>query len=116
MARAKKTSTVVQKAQLRISGLKSINPKLDLGNGLDLATFEKKIGEVERLLQAYNKLLSDADAAKNIFEEAEKALGELNLRFLAAVKAVYGPNSNEYEKAGGIRSSDRKKPTRDKKV
>jgi hypothetical protein len=35
---------------------------------------------------------------------------------LAAVEAHYGPDSNEYEAAGGTRTSDRKRTTAKKKT
>jgi len=39
-------------------------------------------------------------------------LRETNKRMLAAAEAHYGPDSNQYEQAGGTRLRDRKRPTR----
>ena len=42
----------------------------------------------------------------------EKALDQLSTRMLKAVAVKFGENSDEYEKAGGKRTSERKRPQR----
>ena len=42
----------------------------------------------------------------------EKALRDLNERCLSGVAAKYRKDSSEYEKAGGMRKSERKRPVR----
>jgi hypothetical protein len=39
-------------------------------------------------------------------------LGEWVTRARSGFRAVYGPDSTQYEQAGGTRSSERKKPVR----
>ena len=41
-----------------------------------------------------------------------KALNELAVRVRGAIKSNFGADSPEYEQAGGIRSSERKKPAK----
>jgi hypothetical protein len=48
----------------------------------------------------------------NDLESAESDLNEFNRRYLSATEAHYGPDSSEYEMAGGTRKSERKRPTR----
>lgn len=112
MAFKKKTSAVVETAKLRLSGMKSIDKSTDMGNGIGSADLENKIRDVESALENYNRLLSLADEAKNQFDGKEQELTDLQRRVMAGVGAVYGYDSNEYEKAGGTRKSDRKKPVK----
>jgi len=45
-----------------------------------------------------------------ILADSEKKLQDFNERVLAGVAAKYGKNSNQYEKVGGVRKADRKRP------
>jgi hypothetical protein len=112
MARIKKTSKTLERASIRISGLKSINPTLDLGNGMTVAAYSTKIQETKDLLDAYNTSLSMVDENQNKFLSKEKELKEIHERMLLAVASKYGKDSNEYEKAGGVRKSERKRSTK----
>ena len=116
MARRKRTSTSITNAKTRANGLTSINPALDLGNGLTLAAFIAQIGAVEGKLEGYNQKLSELDADLNALETAEGALDELSSRMLAATGVKFGKNSSEYEQAGGTRPSERKSAARKEKV
>ena len=52
------------------------------------------------------------DGAYNNFLAEEASLRDLSERMLAGVAAVYGKNSDQYEQAGGVRKSERKRPVR----
>jgi hypothetical protein len=110
MARLKRTSPPVAAAQQRASGLASIDAALDLGNGLTLTAYTAKITSVSDALDDYNTKLSELDGLLNDLEDLEGELDELSVRMLTAVAAKYGKDSDEYEKAGGTRTSERKKP------
>ena len=116
MARLKKTSAVITAALTRTASLESSDPKLDLGNGLTLDTFRKSIQTATDNLDAYNKLLSDADVAAGVFAGAESALGDMSSRMLAGVAAKYGKDSPQYQQAGGTRTSDIKRSPRKAKL
>jgi hypothetical protein len=60
----------------------------------------------------YNTTLSTADSQLNAVEDAEKVLRDMSERMLTGVATYYGKDSDEYEKAGGVRKRDRKKPVR----
>ncbi|NJL36271.1 MAG: hypothetical protein HC899_05550 [Leptolyngbyaceae cyanobacterium SM1_4_3] len=109
MTRRKRSSKVVEQAERRIAGLESINATLDLGNGLTLSTFEEMIEEAKEKLRAYNTILSSVDVAYNQTLEADRALQELSERVLLGVASKYGKDSHEYEMAGGVRKSERKR-------
>lgn len=111
MSRLKRKSLALEKARKRLAGLESINPNLNLGNGLTAGAYRTQINQLEADLKAYNTKLSETDELLNIVEAGEAAMAELSDRFLKAVAGAYGTDSNEYEKAGGTRKSERKKPS-----
>jgi hypothetical protein len=110
MARTKRTSTVLETARQRLAGLKSISPAPDFGTALTLAGYETDITTVSAKLDSYNEELSRLDQSQNELDSVETALREKNVRILSATEAFYGPDSSEYEQAGGTRRSERKRP------
>lgn len=115
MARAKKTSKTIGSANLRLASIKSIDAKLDLGNNVTVDNFNKMIEETATALEEYNTVLSMVDEKKNVFDAKEKELKAMHERVLDGVAFKFGKDSNEYEKAGGVKKSDRKRPVRKKK-
>ena len=114
MARRKRTSPAVDRASTRSSALESVDANLDLGNNLTLAAYNTAISNTDDLLSEYNTKLSELDGLLNKLETAEAKLDELSGRMLAAVGVKYGKDSDEYEKAGGTRTSERKSSARAK--
>ncbi len=119
MSLPKRGSKAIDKAQRRIAGLKSINPSLDLGNGVTIDSFAALIKTTQDKLEAYNSSLSTVDMTQEALEVTEKSLMELTEHMLLSVAAKYGKNSDEYKMAGGVRRSDvydglrlRKRPVR----
>jgi hypothetical protein len=112
MARVKKQSSLkLELANTRAAGLESIDPALDLGNGMTLVAYRAKITDTATKLSAYNTKLSEADDAQNAFQEAELVLADMSERMLAGAAAKYGKDSTEYEMAGGMKKSDRRRKT-----
>jgi tRNA(Phe) wybutosine-synthesizing methylase Tyw3 len=112
MSRAKKTSKIVEEAGVRVAGIKSIDQDLDLGNGLTVKNYEKEIEETAKALEDYNTILSMADEKLNLYNQKEKSLMAFHERMLLGVAVKFGKDSNEYEKAGGTKKSDRKRSTK----
>ncbi len=112
MPKRKAASKHIEKAGKRLSGLKSINEQLDLGNNLTVEAYEAIITDATNKLDTYNQALSTLDSKQNEWKAAEKQLRDLNERMLIGVAAKYGKDSNEYEQAGGIKKSERKRPVR----
>lgn len=106
---------MLEKAMQRLASIRSIDPDFDLGNGLTLKKYQETIELVKAALELYNMLLSTLDEKRNSFFEVEDILKDLNERMLIAVLAKYGKDSSEYEQAGGVRKSERKKYTYKKK-
>jgi hypothetical protein len=111
MSRKKKTSKVIENANVRLASIKSIGENLDLGNGVTAVGYENLIKEVKNLLEDYNTTLSTVDTKANLYQAKEKDLRDLHERILISVAAKYGKNSDEYEQAGGVKKSERKKRT-----
>lgn len=108
MGRMKRTSKVLDKANARAAGLRAIGP-FDFGNGLNTAAFDGAVSDTHTKLADYNQALSVVDDKYNALLAAEKTLQDFSERVLAGVAAKYGKNSTEYEQAGGVRKSERKR-------
>ncbi len=107
MPRQKRTSRILEKAQLRSSGLKAIDPNLDFGNAGNLQNLTQQIEQLRAKIDTYNTALTVIDASKSDIEQLEKSLSALCERLLLAVAVKYGKDSQEYVMAGGVRKSDR---------
>ena len=112
MARRKRTSVVLEAAHQRLAGLNSITPPPDFGSNLTLAAYTTQISEFSTKLNNYNQMVSALDDLQNQLDAAEASLRETTKRMLSAVEAHYGPDSSQYEQAGGTRQSDRKRTTK----
>jgi hypothetical protein len=79
--------------------------------GLRLADYQAQIASGRQLLDKYNSLLTEADMMADQFDNQENVLRDLSERMLTGIATRYGKNSPQYEAAGGVRKSERKKPT-----
>lgn len=111
MARKKRESPALKKLEGRIEGLKNIAPDLSLGE-ITVAGLTAKHAELDAKLKEYNTTLAKTDELLNQIEALEDQARDLTERALAGVASKYGKDSSEYEKAGGRRKSERKKPPR----
>ena len=111
MARLRRTSQILEAARQRLAGLKSINPAPDFGTALSVAGYETMITGFSGKIENYHQQVAALDDLQNSLEVDEDTLREMNKRMLSAVEAHYGPDSSEYEAAGGTRASERKRPT-----
>jgi hypothetical protein len=113
MPRARKTtSPAITDGEQKIAGMKSIESALDLGNGVTVANGETLLTETRTALENYNSSLAISDGLLNTFNEKERALRAFNKKILPAGGLKYGTDSLEYEKLGGVRDSERKRPVR----
>jgi ABC-type hemin transport system substrate-binding protein len=112
MSRQKRTSRILEKAQLRSAGLKSIVPSIKFDENYNLEKLIESIEQLRNKLDVYNTALSVVDSSKTEIEEMEKNLSQLSEKMLMVVAIKYGKDSREYEMAGGVRSSDRTRKIR----
>ena len=108
MARPKKlVSSALSKAQIRISGLKSLGGEVNLGPKLTQKAYEAEFIQLTADIEAYNTSLSSLDAKLNGIKAREKSLNAMSVYVLRRVAADHGVDSNEYEQVGGKRQSER---------
>jgi hypothetical protein len=48
----------------------------------------------------------------DVRDDHARTLSDLVTRVRSGVRAIYGPDSPQYEQAGGVRRSERKRPVR----
>jgi len=114
MARLKLARVLdLEKARTRVAAVKSIDPALDLGNGITVDNYELEANNLSANLAAYNTALSTVDDLYNTCIAQINVLRDWNERVLAGVATKYGKNSSQYEMAGGVKKSERKKPKRE---
>lgn len=112
MARARTSSPDITKANQRIIGMNGIAANLDLGDGVTTANLVAKRDRAKSVQDRYNAMLSELGALGLELDAAEKDLRAINSRVLNLVRGRYGADSAEYERVGGVRTSERKKPVR----
>lgn len=112
MARLKRNSRVLGKAEIRLASIKSISPMLDVGEGLTVQDYTAKIENLRKSLEAYNTTLSTIDVLRTQIIENEQELADYSEKMLRGIAYKYGNNSHEYQMAGGTRKSDRKRTIR----
>ena len=86
------------------------------GDAVQLPDFQARIKAVVDLNTAIDDARNVLGGLLNQRDDAALVLNGLNTRALSAVRGIFGPDSTEYDQAGGTRSSERKAPTRQKKV
>ncbi|MEH1845192.1 MAG: hypothetical protein V7L25_09355 [Nostoc sp.] len=107
MPRQKRTYRALEKAELRLAGLRAINPDMDFGDARNLQNITQISQQLRTKIDAYNTALSVIDSSKTDMDELEKTLTDLTDKMLIAVAFTYGTDSSEYEMAGGIRKTKR---------
>lgn len=107
MPRQKRTYRALEKAELRMFGLKAIDPNMDFGDARNLQNITQIIQQYRSKIEAYNTTLAVIDSYKNEMKELETTLSDLTEKMLLGVAFKYGKDSHEYEMAGGVRKSDR---------
>ncbi|MBN3899384.1 MAG: hypothetical protein HWQ41_30190 [Nostoc sp. NOS(2021)] len=107
MSRRKRTSRILEKAELRSTGLKSIVPSIKFDDDYNIEKLLESIEQLRTKINVYNTALSVIDSSKTEIEEMEKNLSSLSEKMLMVVAIKYGKNSREYEMGGGVRNSER---------
>ncbi|WP_445635200.1 ATPase involved in DNA repair [Nostoc sp. DSM 114161] len=107
MYRKKRSSNVLEKAEQRVIGFKSVDSNLDFGDSISLKYLTELNGQLRNKIDQYNMMLTDIDTTKEEIETLEKIICETSERLVNGVASRYGKNSREYEMIGGVRKSDR---------
>ncbi|MBD0264379.1 MAG: hypothetical protein ICV78_17120 [Tolypothrix sp. Co-bin9] len=108
----RRTSRVLENAELRSAGLKAIDANLDLGDACNLKNLTQLMEELRAKIDAHNTALTAVDSCKTEIELLEQTLGNLSEKMLIGVAFKYGKDSRQYEMAGGVRKSERIRKSR----
>ena len=95
------------------------NPDMKLGKNGDTVTFKNyqdTITEVEDFDSQIEELSHQIGGLRDQRDDAAKTLNGYNTRALSAIRGIFGPDSAEYDQAGGTRSSERKSAKRKAKT
>lgn len=109
MARPKRTSPALTKAEQREAGMRSISETLDLGNGLNLQNYSQKIQNLRSHLSLYNTTLAQVDDLTRKIKAIETELNRASEQMLLSIGGRYGKDSSEYGKAGGSPRGERRR-------
>ncbi|MGF1937954.1 MAG: hypothetical protein RM347_026830 [Nostoc sp. ChiQUE02] len=112
MARLKRTSQVLEKAARRAASISSIDPNLDVSNGLTLFAYSSLIETMRNKENIYNTALSNLDKIYREMLETEQQLADMTEHILMGIGAKYGKSSVEYGMAGGVPKNQRRKGLR----
>jgi hypothetical protein len=87
------------------------NPTFTLGE-VTLQNLQAKIAEVRQKHEQLEALRMQVTALTNDLNRKVNELAAIKTRALSGYRAVYGPNSTQYELAGGTPASERKRAVR----
>ena len=87
------------------------NPTFALGE-ITLAGLQAEIAGAREKRERLEALRMQLTALNNDLNEAASRLAAKRTRALSGLRAVYGPNSTQYEQGGGTRQSEKRRTTR----
>ena len=108
MPRSKSLDEVLAGAE-KLDRVWEANPNFALGD----LTREKFKAELDALSESRARLEESKRQVTNLsnaVNERGETLLAYNTRVLSGIRAVFGPDSTQYEEAGGTRQSERKAP------
>jgi hypothetical protein len=112
------TKVSVDKALGDASGIEKVwrtNPDLQLGKEdatVTLEIYQASIKAVTDLTTQIEEVRHNLDGLLDRRDDAAVLLSSYNTRALSAIRGIFGPDSAEYDQAGGVRTSERKSPSR----
>ena len=87
------------------------NPNFSMGE-VTLASLQAKMTLVRQKREQLETLRMQVTSLSNEVVDGTGELAAIRTRALSGIRAVFGPNSNQYEQAGGTRPVDKRKPSR----
>jgi hypothetical protein len=85
------------------------NPTFSLGE-ITLVKLKEMVEDLKALRTQRDNLRAELGSVTNDLDNKRSEVNAVITRAVSGVRAVFGPNSNQYEKVGGTRTDDRKKP------
>jgi hypothetical protein len=112
------TKVSAEKVLADSSGIAKVwkaNPDMKLGKddkSVTLAIYQDSIKTVTDLNTQIEEVRHQLDGLIDNRDDAALALSGYNTRALSAIRGIFGPDSTEYDQAGGTRTSERKPAVR----
>lgn len=107
-SRGQSLDSVIEGAE-KVIRVWEANPTFSLGE-ITLASLKGMLEELKTLRARRDNLRAELGAVTNDLDGKRSEVNGVVTRAVSGVRAVFGPNSNEYESVGGTRTDDRKKP------
>lgn len=98
----------------RIARVWTDNPTFTLGE-VTLKSLQDRIASVREKRERLEGLKMQVTALSNELGGEVSVLAGIYTRALSGLRAVFGPNSTQYEQGGGTRTDERKRASRSKK-
>jgi hypothetical protein len=108
MARNKSLEATIADAE-QILRVWEANPSFTLGE-VTAASFRTMIEDMKLARAGNEELKRKLTQSVNDVDSKAVTVGKVTSRALSGIRAVFGPDSSQYEEAGGTRTSDRKTP------
>ena len=112
MARKYSVDAVLADSE-RIERVWEENPTFTLGE-VTLQILKEKRAALRQKRDQLESLRLQVMALTNELGSEAAELEAIRTRALSGLRAVYGPNSTQYEQGGGTRTSERRRPSRKK--
>jgi hypothetical protein len=87
------------------------NPTFTMGD-ITLAQLEAKIANLRALRAQVETVRTQLTQLVNQSNDSLVDIGSVTTRARSGFRAFFGPDSSQYEQAGGTRASERKRPAR----
>ncbi len=110
MSRTRPVDTILSEAE-QIVRVWTENPTFALSD-LTLAQYQTMIANLRAKRSQSEDLRTQLTAAINDTNSQAQAVSDVITRARSGFRAFFGPDSTQYEQAGGTRRSERKRPAR----
>lgn len=110
MAKSKSTDAILAEAE-QIARVWAANPTFSLGD-LTLAQFQAMTTDLRAKRDQTQQLRTQLTSLVNDTNAGGDAVSNIITRARSGFRAVFGPDSTQYEQAGGTRASERKRTAR----
>jgi hypothetical protein len=112
MLEMKAFSKALNQIQLRLSALKSIDPDLDLGEGVTVRILTELVNETRDEWDEFNTELEVLKAKYKKLREKESQVAVLSDRIVDGVAFKFGRKSREFRMISSIRRNNRSRSPR----
>jgi hypothetical protein len=89
-------SATIEKALLDLANLKSIDPTLDLGDGLSIEAMTGLVEDARQAIETLNMATIAISNNRRLIQEKESAIVDLSARLRLGIGSKFGRKSEEY--------------------